>query len=563
MQNKIKFNNSLRFKFILGFAIIGLLFIVELILGSYMENKIEEINHETLEAYEFEVFLNQKIIDHEEFMINIYNMLLNVEKLDGVSDYKSCGLGQWYYNYTPNERTKEIYEQLEEPHIRLHDTSHEVIEYYNNGDIEKAQEIFVSDSIPAVEDVKGLLFQLAEKERNHSHVLVEEQESLETLISRINTGIRLSAIIIAIVIALVLTGIIVKPITKISAVMSDVAGGNLRNKVEHQSKDELGLLSNAVNEMINQLTLIVQNIKGKSDSAAESVATTEKSLNEVSTASDEITRAITQIAGNNDGMVGEMEAIKTAMSDMDLIGSTLKDIVQENNVAADNTYKSAISGKSAVDIASGSLSEVTNTVKFATDAISKLTERSAQIGDMVQVIEGIASQTNLLALNASIEAARAGENGRGFSVVADEIRKLAEESSNAAAEIISLIENIESETTVTVNTMQVNEEQVIEQIETIKVAEKELNQIVEEAEKSKAKSDELKELSEKIKEETESISQAIMQITDSIQVNAANTEEVTASTEEQNATLVLINEMNKKLVDDVKELAERVKVFTL
>lgn len=563
MQNKIKFNNSLRFKFILGFAIIGLLFIVELILGSYMENKIEEINHETLEAYEFEVFLNQKIIDHEEFMINIYNMLLNVEKLDGVSDYKSCGLGQWYYNYTPNERTKEIYEQLEEPHIRLHDTSHEVIEYYNNGDIEKAQEIFVSDSIPAVEDVKGLLFQLAEKERNHSHVLVEEQESLETLISRINTGIRLSALIIAIVIALVLTGIIVKPITKISAVMSEVAEGNLRNKVEHQSKDELGLLSNAVNEMINQLTLIVQNIKGKSDSAAESVATTEKSLIEVSTASDEITRAITQIAGNNDGMVGEMEAIKTAMSDMDLIGSTLKDIVQENNVAADNTYKSAISGKSAVDIASGSLSEVTNTVKFATDAISKLTERSAQIGDMVQVIEGIASQTNLLALNASIEAARAGENGRGFSVVADEIRKLAEESSNAAAEIISLIENIESETTVTVNTMQVNEEQVIEQIETIKVAEKELNQIVEEAEKSKAKSDELKELSEKIKEETESISQAIMQITDSIQVNAANTEEVTASTEEQNATLVLINEMNKKLVDDVKELAERVKVFTL
>lgn len=563
MQNKIKFNNSLRFKFILGFAIIGLLFIVELVLGFYMENRIEEINHETLEAYEFEVFLNEKIIDHEEFMINIYNMLLNVESLEGVSDYKSCGLGQWYYNYTPNERTKEIYEQLEEPHIRLHDTSHEVIEHYNNGYMERAQEIFVAESIPAVDDVKGLLFQMAEIEREHSHNLVDEQESLETLISRINAGIRISALIIAIIIALILTGIIVKPITKISGVMSEVAGGNLRNKVDHQSKDELGLLSNAVNEMINQLTIIVQNIKGKTDSASESVATTEKSLNEVSTASDEITRAITQIAENNDGMVGEMEAIKIAMSDMDLIGSTLKDIVQENNVAADNTYKSAVSGKSAVDVASGSLSEVTNTVKFATDAISKLTERSAQIGDMVQVIEGIASQTNLLALNASIEAARAGENGRGFSVVADEIRKLAEESSNAAAEIISLIENIESETTVTVNTMQVNEQQVIDQIETIKVAEKELNQIVEEAEKSKAKSDELKELSEKIKEETESISQAIMQITDSIQVNAANTEEVTASTEEQNATIVLINEMNKKLVDDVKELAERVKAFTL
>ena len=562
-MEKNNFLNSIRFKFMLGFGIIGLILVLEFIVGFYLDEKSEKISEEVVEAYEFEVFLKQRIIDHEEFVLNIFNMFLRNQPMDSVSDYKSCGLGKWYYEHTPSDRIKDLFVKLEEPHIILHDTSHEIVKLFKEGNKEEAEKIFRDISLPAVDNVKDFLFNIAEIERNHSLELLERKKDFEELNHIVNIIIKILVLLLAVIIYLIMVKIIVKPIKKVSDVMSDVANGELNKKVDYQSKDEIGLLSNSVNKMIEQLRVIVDNINQKSTSVTKGAETSEAAIMELATASDEITNAITQIAENNDAMVGEMEAINSSMTDVDMVGSTLKDIVLESNEAAEKTYSSALSGKKAVDVASNALADVTNTVKFATDAIAKLTERSAQIGDMVQVIEGIASQTNLLALNASIEAARAGENGRGFSVVADEIRKLAEESSKAASQIISLIENIESETTVTVNTMQMNERQVIDQIETIKVAENELSIIVDEAEKTKAKSGELRELANKIKEETENISSAINQITDAIQVNAANTEEVTASTQEQNATITLINEMNKKLSQDVKELEEKVKVFIL
>lgn len=200
---------------------------------------------------------------------------------------------------------------------------------------------------------------------------------------------------------------------------------------------------------------------------------------------------------------------------------------------------------------------------FATSAIEKLIERSGQIGEMVKVIEGISAQTNLLALNASIESARAGEAGRGFAVVANEIRKLAEDSSDAAAKIVSLIENIESETTATVNSMEFNQDQVMNQVNIIKGAEEAIKIIKRESELTQEAADRLEVIAKNIDGESSDISRSVTESNDAVQNNAASAEEVTAATEEQNATINTVSEMNQTLDAEIKGLADLVKAFKL
>lgn len=563
MKNKVPFIHSLKLKFIIAFAIISLLFITEGIAGAYFNIKLDEISHEVQMANEAEVFINQKIIDHEEFMNAVYNMFMYDRPIESVNDHKSCGLGKWYYSYTPDEYNKEIYDKIAGPHERLHSSVKETVNLYKSGQKDEAKSEFTTTALANVEAVKGLLFQFAEQESNHSHQHYQEQQDLEAQVSTINMILRALALIIAVIIAFTLNKIIVMPLIKLSGVVTNIAGGDLRSTIEHKSKDELGALSLAVNHMASQLRDIIQNIYKKSESVLSNTSSVKSSLENINTVSGEIAVAITQVAENNDSIVKEMSFIEDSTMEMGQVGLSLNSIVAETHHAASSSYDAAISGKKAMDVAVASLQDITHTVDFATDAISKLTERSSQIGAMVKVIEGIASQTNLLALNASIEAARAGENGRGFAVVADEIRKLAEGSKNSAFQIISLIENIESETTATVNSMEVNKEQVIGQVETIKEAEKELSVILDQSKFTKEKSEDLKLFTQQIKNKIENINAAVTNVSDAIQVNAANSQEVTASAEEQSATIAYIYEMNGELVGEVNELAEMVKKFEI
>ena len=247
---------------------------------------------------------------------------------------------------------------------------------------------------------------------------------------------------------------ITKPIRLLSISVGEVAKGNLGiRQLNFHSKDEVGELGRAFDAMTTNLRTLVQQVS----SSAEQVSA---SSEELTASSEQAAQAANQVAGSITTVsAGTDEQLAAAHTAADVVGHMSASIqqvaVNAQQVAAQAAQAAdkAKDGDGAVKRAIAQMGHIENTVNTSAKVVTKLGERSQEIGQIVDAISGIAGQTNLLALNAAIEAARAGEAGRGFAVVAEEVRKLAEQSQEAAKKIAELIGEIQSETDKAVESM--------------------------------------------------------------------------------------------------------------
>jgi len=249
-----------------------------------------------------------------------------------------------------------------------------------------------------------------------------------------------------------------------------IAAGELTGKeLEALSQDEIGDLTIAMNEMQASL----RHLLGSIEHSAESVAG----------ASEQMSSAATQAAEGSRRQSDQATQVATAIQEM---AATVAAVSENSHRAAEgarNAADTAKQGGKIVDQALDSMRSIAQAVGATATRIEKLGKNSDQIGKIVAVIDDIAGQTNLLALNAAIEAARAGEQGRGFAVVADEVRKLAERTTKATHEISQMIETVQQETRTAVDNMQVGTKQVDLGVEITTRAGKSLTEIIEAAQK--------------------------------------------------------------------------------
>jgi methyl-accepting chemotaxis protein len=232
---------------------------------------------------------------------------------------------------------------------------------------------------------------------------------------------------------------IIKCLNEAVVVANKIAEGDLDVDIEVISKNETGQLLDAMKQMADKLKGIVTEIR----SASENVASGSE---ELSASSEQINRGLTDQAGRS-------QQIATASEQM---SQTVLDVAKNAANIASSATQAAEIAKSGEGIVGKSVEEVkaiATTVEQSAQLMKSLGDRSAQIGNIVDVIKDIADQTNLLALNAAIEAARAGEQGRGFAVVADEVRKLAERTAKATSEISGMIKAIQDEVQKAVSSM--------------------------------------------------------------------------------------------------------------
>ncbi|MBI1749446.1 MAG: DUF3365 domain-containing protein [Acidobacteria bacterium] len=263
--------------------------------------------------------------------------------------------------------------------------------------------------------------------------------------------------------------LVIKPVRESVDFANEIANNNLAvPDIQVGAQDELGEAMTALNRMKNNLHSTVTSVS----SAAERIAS----------ASEEISSSATQQAQGSDTQRDQTHQVATAMQQM---SSTVAQVSESSNKAADSARHAADTARQGGKIVEDALMKmraIAHSVGQTAKKVQELGASSDQIGAIISVIDDIADQTNLLALNAAIEAARAGEQGRGFAVVADEVRKLAERTSKATKEIAGMIKNIQVETKSAVEAMQAGTGQVESGVETTTQAGSSLKDIIQVAE---------------------------------------------------------------------------------
>lgn len=245
---------------------------------------------------------------------------------------------------------------------------------------------------------------------------------------------------------------------EVAETSAKIADGHIMVTNLPESNDEIGQLAVAFNKMSQQLRTLVENTKNTSDQLLDSATNLSAISEETSASSDEVGRAITEIATGTQEQAHDLDKINQTV---ELLSSSIDTTEEQSKVMYDITKHAEKITSEGIEIVQ-QLQKSNNDSLVASQKVSyeitNLNSKINQITQVIETIETIAEQTNLLALNASIEAARAGEYGRGFSVVADEIRKLAEQSKNATHQVQGVVLSIVSETTKTVETVEVTME---------------------------------------------------------------------------------------------------------
>jgi methyl-accepting chemotaxis protein len=343
-------------------------------------------------------------------------------------------------------------------------------------------------------------------------------------------------------------------VTALSGAMEAMAAGDLTKTVEattppieRWSGDEVGQIAQAVNairdrtaacvEAYNAMVEQLGGMVGKIGGAAQALS---QASQQMASTSEEAGRAVGEIA-NAVGDVAQGAERQVRMVEQ------AKSTAEQTSGAADETRTVSTRGIDAAQKAADAMQAVRDSSTAVEQAISSLASRSEQIGGIVETITGIAGQTNLLALNAAIEAARAGEQGRGFAVVAEEVRKLAEESQQAAASIAGLIEEIQGETSRAVEVVQVGTQRSDEGVQIVEEARVAFEQI----------GASVGDVTARIGE----IADAMNEVAAVAEQSSASTEQVSASTEETSASTQEIAASAQELAQTAKELEELVGAF--
>uniref|UniRef100_C6E8I9 Methyl-accepting chemotaxis sensory transducer n=1 Tax=Geobacter sp. (strain M21) TaxID=443144 RepID=C6E8I9_GEOSM len=241
-----------------------------------------------------------------------------------------------------------------------------------------------------------------------------------------------AGLLLLLVVGLLLLRSIMRSIDAMRVVMTAVHEGDLTRRVEIDSKDELGIMSREFNGIIGRLQEMINHISDTS--------------NQVVAASAQLSATAERIANGAEEVAAQSSTVATAGEEMSATSGDIALTCQKASDGAKLAAESAGGGASLVERTVSVMGEIAAKVQESARTVETLGERSDQIGAIIVTIEDIADQTNLLALNAAIEAARAGEQGRGFAVVADEVRALAERTTRATREIDEMIKAIQRET---------------------------------------------------------------------------------------------------------------------
>ena len=459
------FNNlTIKVKLQLTFVCIIITSTIMGLCAIYYADKVDEQATEMAEIWNKRLVISNNFFkDLSIYRIRTYRHLETVSSQDKASfakqgeelyadiqknmqDYESYIGKSKYAPASDAENTRKILADVKATVEGYHKINNEILALSSANKPQEASALLQGESFKEFGKLRDIMTQLAD----HDAKMIEYANRNADAMFAEGRGIQLALMIVFLTFSITVSVYLIRNTTKsiqeLVRISQEVADGNLTDHAKVYSKDELGKLATLYNQTIEKIKSLMIGIQNNAEQVAAS-------SEELTASAEQATQVTTQIATSmtdvSDTACKQQESADHAAEVVYTMSKHIEDATQNSKTVLEYSVKSenkAIDGAKEIGKAVDQMASIEVTVNQSAQVVSKLGERSKEIGQIVELITGIAGQTNLLALNAAIEAARAGEQGKGFAVVAEEVRKLAEQSQGAAKHIAKLISDIQNET---------------------------------------------------------------------------------------------------------------------
>ncbi|MFS0558106.1 methyl-accepting chemotaxis protein [Brevibacillus sp. 179-C9.3 HS] len=460
---------------------------------------------------------------------------------------------------------REDLEEAERLYRSYLESSHKAVEALDKGQREEAISHHFGLERQSRKEMDSVVSEMVEEVRNEIDADQQEMADSEGIAAMIQLFFNALGILVAIVVGGLLVRSIVAPLHRVNKQLHAIAEGkgDLTQELTVFSKDEIGQLAGSFNQMLANLRELISQIREHAQQVAAAAEQLTASSKQTSQATEQIAVTIQEMTEGTDR---QSQNVEESQQEVEEISAGIEKIAaraQSVSAAAASTSELATEGNRTIQMSVSQMNGIGETMGQLTALVGGLGARSEQIGQIVEVITQISGQTNLLALNAAIEAARAGEHGRGFAVVADEVRKLAEQASASAQEITQLVATIQRETSEAVLTMEKGSQEVTAGMGGVAQAGEAFSQIRDAVVGVTNEIQEVSTAAHTLTESTGKVGQSMQMISTLAQSAVSLTLGVSSATEEQLASMEEIHssaESLASLADDLEKLLGHFKV---